>query len=608
MQSSADLRLTTVNNSTNNLTRNINGQRKKSSTRKCKSSSTPNASLHKTNLYDLPSSVMNFVLQYLVLKDRIVFTSSTKKNAFLRCDPEFDHSEESWRSSILKRIKPLSVRELTRQVRALSGEFSFSSDISADLSQLDVDFSLFRIMCVQARFVSRLVSLKLSMTRTSNKFFAYLHSLPHLKHTTITVQDGSSLANFGKKKHPPFPLELDMRGTVIGIDCANQIAGSNQFRFLTSLKFSFSPFHPQYFRQVVDSTNVSALRSLSFTHYNGGINALVSTIANGAHLDSLTALDLSMNSMTSSEVREIVNSPKLKHLTELTLAYNSIGLNGVKEIAKGINSVSLTVLNLEGTRLTWPEATEIGNSTNLRSLTALNLSHNNIGIKGVRSIAKTANFALTSLDLSYNSLGEEEVKVIAEATRFASLKQLNLAHNRMGTGGATKLAKSTKLGSLTDLNLEANRISDSGALAIINSDNFGTLKTLNLGRSNITLEGLKKIVSSRNCRSIKDLSLHQNNLRDEGVRVIARSTNLTALEKLKLSTNSIYDEGFGAIADFKNFPCLSEIDLEANGISQTGPLRIAKAKFRLPVTLILDLNDIRKKDIDRIKNAGFIVK
>nr|XP_039254669.1 dynein regulatory complex subunit 5-like [Styela clava] len=121
-------------------------------------------------------------------------------------------------------------------------------------------------------------------------------------------------------------------------------------------------------------------------------------------------------------------------------------------------------------------------------LTNLDLSHNCIGDKGARGIAKLINNRcpnLTSITLCDNIIRQEGAKAIAYSiTKNSKLKALNLRLNRMGDVGGQAIAKALlNNNTLEDINLSCNDLTEPSAAV------FSQVLISNTALTTISLSG-----------------------------------------------------------------------------------------------------------------------
>jgi hypothetical protein len=102
-------------------------------------------------------------------------------------------------------------------------------------------------------------------------------------------------------------------------------------------------------------------------------------LANSAHLDNLTSLDLGDNNIGSEGAIALANSSNMGNLTLLYLEHNDIGSEGAIALANSPNMENLTSLDLWNCNIGSDGAFALANSAHLGKLTQFNLKDNHIG-------------------------------------------------------------------------------------------------------------------------------------------------------------------------------------------------------------------------------------
>lgn len=180
----------------------------------------------------------------------------------------------------------------------------------------------------------------------------------------------------------------------------------------------------------------------------------------------------------------------------------------------------------------------------------LNLSDNDIGPKGVESLA--VNPRISALDLSNNHIGQEGAKILAQNT---TIKELDVSQNEIGDEGAKALAENRSVEKLTATYCN---IGDEGGIALFQNN---SLEVLNIGGNGIGEAGAKAIAENK---TLKELNISENEIGDEGAKALSKNTTL---EKLIIINCNIGKEGlelldsakttFGIIfSDIIDFPKL----------------------------------------------------
>ena len=186
-------------------------------------------------------------------------------------------------------------------------------------------------------------------------------------------------------------------------------------------------------------------------------------------------------------------------LKEVDLSNNGIGDAGVIALVfdnlTSPNSRSLRLNSIRRVRGAIAIANNNLTNSNLPTLTSLNLAGNNIGVEGVKVIAKGNFAALKSLNLSTNYyIGAVGAKAIANGN-LTALNTLNLARSNIEDDGAKAIANGN-LTALNTLNLASNNIGDEGATAIANG-NLTALNTLDLTQNCIGEQGKESLRKSK---------------------------------------------------------------------------------------------------------------
>lgn len=190
-------------------------------------------------------------------------------------------------------------------------------------------------------------------------------------------------------------------------------------------------------------------------------------------------LDLTDNSLGPNEVsllsKAIVSN---RSLSALRMSGNRASVFGGAEVAL-LLSVNPRIQELELARASigYHGAESFAKYLSHCHLTSLDLSDNNMGDKGVTSIAQSlsGNFTVQRLEIAGNAITDEGANAVARLLNRMSqrsplekqLKHLGLQRNKIGAKGASEIAEALTVGcGIEILDFRANFIKDEGASAL----------------------------------------------------------------------------------------------------------------------------------------------
>jgi Leucine-rich repeat (LRR) protein len=281
------------------------------------------------------------------------------------------------------------------------------------------------------------------------------------------------------------------------------------------------------------------------------LNALL-----GARLPCLTSLDLQRNLLDDTGAVLLADAPLLGQLRQLNLGNNDIGVAGIRTLARSPHAADLTTLQLgPGRGLGDGAAEALAESPYLRRLAHLDLS------------------LWGGEHLTAAGLGR-----LAGSPNFESLETLSLnSQSLIRSDGVRALCASPRPSRLTALSLRYCGVGDEGLVALANCPGLGHLRSLNLATNAFRLGGIEALASSRCLGALRTLDLSSNRFGDVGAVALASSAGLTRLHHLTLTGCNIGAAGTAALAAAPHLPELRSLDLWLNPIGDIGAAALAKS-------------------------------
>ncbi len=205
----------------------------------------------------------------------------------------------------------------------------------------------------------------------------------------------------------------------------------------------------------------------------------------------------------------------------------------------------------------------------------------------VESISKLIISGLARLNLRGNNIGDKGMVTIAKELPGSILTHLNLSNCKIEDGGIAALANALRKGNdrLTHLNLDKNNFAASSVIEIITAANLYNLSNLSLAENNIgdnedILGGIFTHYARHGSnRIIYNINLAKNNISSKGaIKIAETALAYSRYFTLNLAYNNIDFAGAEAIARSKAWSESSEtiINLKGNNIGLNGLMALVK--------------------------------
>ena len=261
------------------------------------------------------------------------------------------------------------------------------------------------------------------------------------------------------------------------------------------------------------------LRSLAARELNDRVGEL----CDAAILSTLTALDLTGNSLDNPGLFRLTRSFYLANLRRLTLDDNAIGQYGMDSLAGAERLANLTHLSLRGN----------GGGGYSDDPT--------IGAEGVRILAGSPYLSnLTSLDLGNNEIGSEVVAPLLESRYLTKLTHLSLANNRLNEHGMEAFAQARGKVRLRSLDVGDNRLGDRGMAALASSSVLDDLERLDAALCQVGDSGVRRLCRMPLVKALCVLNLDGNDVGADGAAALAEAgAKFKNLHTLSLANNEI---------------------------------------------------------------------
>jgi Ran GTPase-activating protein (RanGAP) involved in mRNA processing and transport len=250
-------------------------------------------------------------------------------------------------------------------------------------------------------------------------------------------------------------------------------------------------------------------------------------------------------------------------ITALDLRHNEVGNEGVEALIQPLLSQNRTLksLILKNNKLSHKISSKLGILLNRNNaFEELHLGHNEVGVKGMKSIAPSVYRGLQKLHLAHNHLKARGVQLLVSELqgRRHKLTFLDLTCNQIGTKGSTK-----GMHTLVDW-------------LLVHNDTI--LKTLWVGSNDLgpSCGSLWSGILQYNS-TLTEIRLGGNQLGDAGTQALAQGLGENhSLRVLELDWNQITDAGAIALAEcLQKNGTLHTLDLSGNQIAQRGCVALA---------------------------------
>jgi uncharacterized protein (TIGR02996 family) len=297
-------------------------------------------------------------------------------------------------------------------------------------------------------------------------------------------------------------------------------------------------------------------------------------------LERLRHLDFYGHGIKDAGAVKLARCPALHNLITLNLSTNDIGLKGVRALARSQHLQKLEYLDV-GPLQHESLAALIG-SAHLRRLQRLDVNPEFSGLDGLEMLLLSdLGRRLTTLSLSGSQFGgdlqEAVARRLALAYGVAELTSLSFVWVRIGDAGLAALAGASHLSRVRRLRLLGCSVGAEGLRALAASDVFGGLTRLVVSYTRLDDSALAVLGGTRTLTRLQSLSLHDNHFTAHGMKALGRVTAWPGLAELDLSGCELDDKAVEALASADLLASLCRLDLNRNRFGSAGAVALARS-------------------------------
>ncbi len=253
-------------------------------------------------------------------------------------------------------------------------------------------------------------------------------------------------------------------------------------------------YYPKYYRGFLDPIYIGTAFVRSATHLAELMplfhlrlfkaRIVMKALVALPELEFVRRLTMTHNVLRNADMTALVASPHLGNLQELDLSDNQIGIRGVASLAVA----------------KWP------------ALRVLRLAHNPVKDRGLLALTLTGWPALEHLDLTSCGLSGPGVIGLAGCYLALRLTSLQLSNNEGVSADAWVTLARARLERLHRLDLSNPNVTDEVAEALTANAALANLRVLHMGGSSITARGARAILNSPHLRGLTRLRLPESHL------------------------------------------------------------------------------------------------
>jgi uncharacterized protein (TIGR02996 family) len=190
----------------------------------------------------------------------------------------------------------------------------------------------------------------------------------------------------------------------------------------------------------------------------------IEALAKLSQLARVSSLEVSGSwSYDDRELTALAASRFLGGLRTLSLRFGQIGLSGIRAIARAPSLAKLVALDLGGDFLPIEAQAELDELLAMGSVERLALPGTRLAMGASRALARAEESAVRSLDIASNRLDDDALEALLEGPWCSRLSELWAFGNATGERGARAVAG---LPALVSIDLGGNKIGPGGARAL----------------------------------------------------------------------------------------------------------------------------------------------